>query len=56
MEINKRRRDKWNKEIVTNKYVNPIATIPIAYRVQQNEQCRRRYVEKKDRLTILERL
>ena len=46
--INKRIRDKQNKEIVTNKDVDRITTVPSTSRVQQNEQCKRRYDEKKD--------
>ena len=46
-EINKRRRDKWNKESPTIKDVDPNNTKSSASKVQQNEQRKRRYAEKK---------
>ena len=47
-EINKRRRDKWNKESATIKDVDPNNTKSSASKVPKKEQRRRRYAEKKD--------
>ena len=48
IEINKRRRDKWNKESAKIKDVDPNNTKSSASKVQKNEQHRRRYAENKD--------